>query len=272
MLGKKLLAACSILTLMFGMSSIAQDVPAPVLHFDASNNPAHPDAWTNLGTAGGEVERVGDVQFEPAGGDGPARYTPMEQGAVFNSEDADPTVHLEDWTIEMHCKNNGPMFGGEEQLFVISAIPMQLVQAIRAWIDSDWIEVGNGRIGVIIKGEDTDQEFAPSNTANMEIGLEEWHWIAMVYNDDAGTFEGYLDGELVDQKDTSQDFEPKLEMAIVRIFAGDGIGRNFNGSVSIFRVYDEALSADQISPNATATAVEPTSKLAITWGSVKTSY
>jgi hypothetical protein len=272
MLGKKLLAACSILTLMFGMSSIAQDVPAPVLHFDASNNPAHPDAWTNLGTAGGEVERVGDVQFEPAGADGPARYTPMEQGAVFNSEDADPTVHLEDWTIEMHCKNNGPMFGGEEQLFVISAIPMQLVQAIRAWIDSDWIEVGNGRIGVIIKGEDTDQEFAPSKTANMEIGLEEWHWIAMVYNDDAGTFEGYLDGELVDQKDTSQDFEPKLEMAIVRIFAGDGIGRNFNGSVSIFRVYDEALSADQISPNATATAVEPTSKLAITWGSVKTSY
>jgi hypothetical protein len=268
MLGKKLLAACSILTLMFGMSSIAQDVPAPVLHFDASNNPAHPDAWTNLGTAGGEVERVGDVQFEPAGADGPARYTPMEQGAVFNSEDADPTVHLEDWTIEMHCKNNGPMFGGEEQLFVISAIPMQLVQAIRAWIDSDWIEVGNGRIGVIIKGEDTDQEFAPSKTANMEIGLEEWHWIAMVYNDDAGTFEGYLDGELVDQKDTSQDFEPKLEMAIVRIFAGDGIGRNFNGSVSIFRVYDEALSADQISPN--FRAVEPTSKLAITWGSVKT--
>ena len=270
MLGKKLLAACSILTLMFGMSSIAQDVPAPVLYFDASNNPAHPDAWTNLGTAGGEVERVGNVQFEPAGDDGPARYTSMEIGGVFNSEDGDPTVHLEDWTIEMYCKNNGPMYGAEEQLFAISAVPMQLVQSIRSWIDSDWIEVGNGRIGLIIKGEDTDQELAPSNTSNMEIGQKEWHWIAIVYNDDAGTYEGYLDGELVDQKDTSQDFEPKLEMSIIRIFAGDTIERNFNGSASVLRVYDMALSAEQISPN--AAAVEPTSKLAITWGSVKTSY
>jgi hypothetical protein len=104
----------------------------------------------------------------------------------------------------------------------------------------------------------------------MEIGEKEWHWIAIVYNDDAGTYEGYLDGELVDQKDTSQDFEPKLEMSIIRIFAGDTIERNFNGSASVLRVYDMALSAEQISPN--AAAVEPTSKLAITWGSVKTSY
>jgi hypothetical protein len=267
MLGKKLLAACSILTLMFGMSSIAQDVPAPVLYFDASNNPAHPDAWTNLGTAGGEVERVGNVQFEPAGDDGPARYTSMEIGGVFNSEDGDPTVHLEDWTIEMYCKNNGPKFGDEEQLFAISAIPMQLVQAIRAWIDSDWIVVGNGRTGLIIKGKDTGQETVPSNTSNMEIGQKEWHWIVMVYNDGDRTFEGYLDGELVDEKKTNQKFDPKLDMPIVRIFAGDGIGRNFNGSVSIFRVYDQALSAEQISPN--FRAVEPTSKLAITWGRVK---
>jgi hypothetical protein len=252
---------------MFGMSSIAQDVPAPVLYFDASNNPAHPDAWTNLGTAGGEVERVGNVQFEPAGDDGPARYTSMEIGGVFNSEDGDPTVHLEDWTIEMYCKNNGPMYGAEEQLFAISAVPMQLVQSIRSWIDSDWIEVGNGRIGLIIKGEDTDQELAPSNTSNMEIGQKEWHWIVMVYNDGDRTFEGYLDGELVDEKKTNQKFDPKLDMPIVRIFAGDGIGRNFNGSVSIFRVYDQALSAEQISPN--FRAVEPTSKLAITWGRVK---
>ena len=243
MLGKKLLATCSILTLMFGMSSIAQDVPAPVLYFDASDNPAHPNAWTNLGSAGGEVERVGNVRLEPARGDEPARYTTTGRSTVFNSEDGDPTVHLEDWTIEMYCKNNGPKFGDEEQLFAISAIPMQLVQAIRAWIDSDWIVVGNGRTGLIIKGKDTGQETVPSNTSNMEIGQKEWHWIVMVYNDGDRTFEGYLDGELVDEKKTNQKFDPKLDMPIVRIFAGDGIGRNFNGSVSIFRVYDEALSA-----------------------------
>jgi len=266
MLDMKMLATLSILTLICAMSSVAQE---PVLHFDASNNPGHPN-WTNLGTAGGELERVGNTQFEPADDGNPARYTSPEMGAIFLSEDGEPSVNLESWTIVMHCKNNGDLFGAEEQLFVISAEPMQLDQAIRSWIDSDWVvNDGTGRIGLIIKGTATVQEIAPSNTPETEIGLDEWHTVAFVYDNDLGLYEGYLDGELVSEKVTDQDFDAKVEMPLIRIFTGDGIERNFNGSVSTFTVYDEALSAEQLIAGA---AVEPTSKLAVTWGNVKTTY
>jgi len=273
MLSKKLLTASLILTFVCVMMAAA--VPAPVLHFDAADNAAHPKGWTNLGTAGGELEKLGKFGFAEAGGGEPAQYFGQEQGSVFNSEDGEPSVNLESWTIEILMKNIGPLWGPEEQIFAISAIPMQLEQAVRAWIDSDWVvNEGTGRIGLIFKGKDTVQETAPSNTANMQIGAEgagEWHWVSFVYDDDIGYYEGYLDGELVDEKITAQDFDPTLDMPIVRIFAADGIPRNFNGAISVFTVYDEVLTVDQLSANNT-TAVDPTSKLAATWGRVKTTY
>jgi len=266
MLDMKMLATLSMLMLICAMSSVAQE---PVLHFDASNNPGHPN-WTNLGTAGGELESIGNTQFEPAADGNPAAYTSPEIGAIFDSgEDSDPSVNLESWTIVMHCRNNGELFGKEEQLFAISAFPMQLDQAIRSWIDSDWVvNDGTGRVGLIIKGTHTVQELVPSNTPETEIGLDEWHTLAFVYDDDLSLYEGYVDGELKSEKVLNQDFDARIEMPLVRIFAGDTIERNFNGSVSTFTVYDEALSAAQLA----ATAVEPTSKLAVTWGHVKTTY
>ena len=53
-----------ILSMVFflAMSStiaFADVVPGALLYLDASNNPAYPDAWMNLGTAGGELP-VGD--------------------------------------------------------------------------------------------------------------------------------------------------------------------------------------------------------------------
>lgn len=41
-----LLIACSL--------AFAGVVPDPVLYLNAADNPAHPDAWVNLGTEGGE--------------------------------------------------------------------------------------------------------------------------------------------------------------------------------------------------------------------------
>ena len=50
----------SIYTTMFflAMTSViayANVVPDPVLYLNAADNPAHPDAWENLGTEGGEL-------------------------------------------------------------------------------------------------------------------------------------------------------------------------------------------------------------------------
>ena len=51
--------------------------------------------------------------------------------------------------------------------------------------------------------------------------------------------------------------------------------RNFNGSIALFRVYDKVLRQNEIMRNINAwsgLAVDPGSKLATTWGSMKASY
>ena len=52
--------AVSILRFAFFLAgaptaALADAVPGALLHLDASDNPGHPDAWTNLGAAGGEL-------------------------------------------------------------------------------------------------------------------------------------------------------------------------------------------------------------------------
>ena len=52
-------------------------VPKPILYLDAADNPAHPSAWTNLGTAGGQLSsRGGGAKLEQnAGPHGGPAYT-----------------------------------------------------------------------------------------------------------------------------------------------------------------------------------------------------
>ena len=53
-------ATISICTTLFFVSiacaiAFANVVSDPVLYLDASDNPAHPEAWENLGTEGGRI-------------------------------------------------------------------------------------------------------------------------------------------------------------------------------------------------------------------------
>ena len=41
--------------------ALADAVPGAVLYLDASDNPGHDNAWTNLGTAGGELSAADEA-------------------------------------------------------------------------------------------------------------------------------------------------------------------------------------------------------------------
>ena len=87
-------------------------VPKPILYLDAANNPGHPKAWTNLGTAGGQLSsRSGGAKLGPnAGPDGTPAYTADKAGQSYGH--AGISLFFEDWTIEMWVKRNGPASGG----------------------------------------------------------------------------------------------------------------------------------------------------------------
>ena len=55
----------AVLFLVVGVSTALGYVPDPQLWFDASDNPGHPEGWTNLGTAGKKVGRQRQGRARP---------------------------------------------------------------------------------------------------------------------------------------------------------------------------------------------------------------
>ena len=73
------------------------------------------------------------------------------------------------------------------------------------------------------------------------------------------------------------DFDANVPLRAITIGSsspGEG-SRNFNGSFFLVRIYDKALTKDEIMQNInfrSGLAIEPDSKLTTTWGAVKTTY
>ncbi len=78
-------------------------------------------------------------------------------------------------------------------------------------------------------------------------------------------------------RDGAYVFNRVLPVKFICIFCGHHgeRDRSFNGSFAVVRIYDEVLSKNEIMRNITASAgraVDPGSKLATSWGTVKTRY
>ena len=122
---KKVVSIFSVLFFlaMFSTVALAAD---PVLYLDASNNPGHPDVWTNLGTAGGELSGEGNPPVLEEGAverpdlgiviPNAMFYTAYESGQCFGGPGNTVELFVEDWTIEFVCKRNGGALGEEHQL------------------------------------------------------------------------------------------------------------------------------------------------------------
>ena len=100
--------------------------------------------------------------------------------------------------------------------------------------------------------------------------LEEWHHVAVTF--DEGDVKLYIDGEVEGEGTVTS---PLAGNNLTLKVAADSNGQNlFLGIIDEVRVYDRALSEDEIEQNMNAEGLavaSSTDKLALTWGEIKIS-
>ena len=268
-------------------SALAQPIADPVLYF----NPSETDqdrgdkVWRNAGTAGGELEHTGDrplleegvIEIKSIGLKEEMKwYTPKQSPSVFSNGakhgKTPDAINLEDFTIGLLVKINGPMFAQEHHLMGIQASPREQVQNFRIWLDAG----GNGDFGgiSIAQGAIGARDDWPTGTHQIRIGEQEWHWVHMVF-ESGDSFTSYIDGEKVSKTGSSVKWSDKHDMVLHGIFSHSSAEqvRTCNCSISIYRVYDRAFDEGEVNKNVTGSfAVEPADKLATTWGKVKRGF
>ena len=256
----------------FCVIALGQVVPDAVLYLDARDNPAHPDAWANLGTAGGELQGTNDAPelLEEAAIEIPDIAFTLEDAKYYTATgtnqtfggppETNPDLVLGNWTMEFLAKRNGNFFERENGFAGFRP-------------GSDW---GKGIFLAVYDNAEglcldywPDWRCAPAGVEMLE-GV--WTWITFTGDEDAVI--AYKDGEEV-ARDVSRTFDNTEAINGICIFgkALDERARTFNGSLAIVRVYDKALSAAEVMGNIEgAAAVDPASKLTTTWGREKTRY
>ena len=260
-----LAGACSV--------SLADAVPGALLYLDASDNPSHPKAWKNLGEAGGELLAAdqapkleeGNIRIQALGinQQNVMYYTARKSKETFGGPvTRNPKLFVEDWTLEFLCKRNGGLYVEEHHFAGFQNSPREGRQGLRLWL------LGNGQnldMSIHAKGSKTGQA--------LKIVLEEdkWTWITIVGTDKKSII-AYQDGKEV-ARGPGVDFDNRLPLNDISIGANsfDERRRTFNGSFSIVRVYDKALSPTQVLNNAKGVflAVDPKDKLSTTWAKLK---
>ena len=253
-------------------------VPKPILYLDAADNPAHPKAWTNLGTAGGQLSsRGGGAKLERnAGPQGGPAYTASRGGQSYGH--AGVSLFFEDWTIEIWVKRDGPASGGgEHQIFGMADRPWPFKQSILLRFDG--AESGHIRATLITEeggGPGGTDHIAPNG---LDIGAKRWHHVVFTFDSRSRSLQSYLDGKFLGKDPTNQSYDGKLEVKRITAFRSDVAdpdNRVLNGSISLIRMYDRELDENEVRENfrrpRVSQAVHPADKLTTTWGSLKRTY
>ena len=235
-------------------------VPGAVLHLDASNNPGTRTRWVNLGTAGGRLGssdrhdrrlriEEGEIEIPAIGFSGRRQYyTATASSQIFGGPvDTNPQLYLGDWTLEFLCKRNGDLFFGEHQFAGFQNSPKEGLQGIRLRLLLDGRE-----LELSIHADGIGQP-----TRALDIFLDEnvWTWVTVV-SINGESIIAYQDGVEV-SRHQGVHFDANLPLDDISIGSNsyEERRRNFNGSFSIVRVYDRALSPEEVLQNIGATVI-----------------
>jgi hypothetical protein len=251
-------------------------VPDPVLYLNAADNPAHPDAWENLGTEGGELPAADDApKLEEGAIKIPALGINQPNVKYYTTDASHQTwggppkkntpLFFEDWTIEFLCRRNGDFFVEEHHFVGFQNSPREGKQGIRLWF-----RPSPQNLDISIHAKGSKQVVQP---LNITLNQGEWSWIAVV-GTSGKSIVAYQDGKEVSEQ-AGFEFDKGLPINDISIGANsyDERRRTFNGSFAIVRAYDKALSEAEVNQNISGTfAVDPADKLSTTWAKVKRGY
>ena len=287
--------AVLVLTLIMVLTSpiafALSPVRRPVLYFNPleTRQAKGDNSWKNAGTAGGEISKgeakpileMGPLEIPSIGlkADDAAWYTATRSKAVFANEAEDakaPVVNLENFTIGLLMRVNGPFFAEENIVIGIQTEgvipPRAREQVVRIWLDV----AGKGIVQNVSIAQNVIQarhDF--SNRKNkLKLGENEWHWVHIVFESGVSVTT-YLDGTEAASNATEVKWDPAHDLTIHGIFTSDFEvqQRTCNCSIAIYRVYDRVLTPDEISKNVrNSLAVAPAGKLAVTWGKMKRGF
>ena len=253
-------------------------LPGSILHLDASKQNQRDKAWKNLGLAGGELPpndatpdlKDGTIKIPDVGFNRKLRwYSVGARGEGFAGKpDLTPDLKLKDWTVEFLVKRNGPKW---PDLVVATQFAGfhsrdRKSQGFRILLHGP----NTGKLIAWIKGKNTAKgSWYSAEKLGLDIEKRDWHWIAFVFTS-GKHLETYQDGERVGTMETGQRFDDSEPMwpTIFNAWESD---RTFNGAMAIVRIYDRALSQEEINRNITGNlAVDSVTKLTTTWATVKT--
>jgi len=280
-----------IMVLISSIALAVSPVKKPVLYFNPleTRQAKGDNAWKNAGTAGGEVSKgegkptleEGPIEIPSIGfkADHAAWYTATKSKSVFANEAEDkkaPVVHLENFTIGLLIRVNGPYFAEENIIIGLQTEekipPRAHEQNVRIWLDV----AGKGIVQNVSIAQNVIQarhDF--SNRRNkLNLGANEWHWMHVVFESGV-SMTTYLDGTEAASHATEVKFDPAHELKLHGIFTSnfEVQQRTCNCSIAIYRVYDRVLTPDEISKNVrNSLSVDPAGKLAITWGKMKRGF
>ena len=280
-----------IMVLISSIALAVSPVKKPVLYFNPleTRQAKGDNAWKNAGTAGGEVRKgegkptleMGVIEIPSIGlkADDAAWYTATKSKSVFANEvddDKAPVIHLENFTIGLLIRVNGPYFAEENIIIGIQTEgkipPRAHEQNVRIWLDV----AGKGIVQNVSIAQNVIQarhDF--SNRRNkLKLGENEWHWMHVVFESGV-SMTTYLDGTEAASHATEVKFDPAHELKLHGIFTSnfEVQQRTCNCSIAIYRVYDRVLTPDEISKNVrNSLSVDPAGKLAVTWGKMKRGF
>jgi hypothetical protein len=288
---RTILILTPIMVLTSSIAFAASPVRRPVLYFNPLETRQNKgdNAWKNAGTAGGEIQKgeakpileMGPIEIPSIGlkADNAAWYTATRSKAVFANEVDDakaPVVNLENFTIGLLMRVNGPFFAEENIVIGIQTEgvvpPRAREQVVRIWLDV----AGKGIVQNVSIAQNVIQarhDF--SNRKNkLKLGENEWHWVHIVFESGVSVTT-YLDGTEAASHATEVKWDPAHDLKLHGIFTSnfEVQQRTCNCSIAIYRVYDRVLSADDVSKNVrNSLAVDPAGKLAVTWGKMKRGF
>ena len=291
----------SVVLITLLISSVAfavSPVRDPVLYFNPveTRQQKGDNAWRNAGTAGGQLERGngkpslehGIIEIPAIGvkSENAAWYTATQSKDVFANEEEDkdaPIIHLQDFTIGLLMRINGPLFMEEHQVFGIQTQPWGPIkdgaavgaprdQIVRVWLDAN----GSGIFQNISFAQNVVQhrQDLAKRKNKLNIGQKEWHWVHLVFAS-GESITIYRDGVEVSNNPSEVEWDPAHDMLQHGIFTSAHVEqhRTCNCSIAIYRVYDRGLSPDEINKNVkNSLAVDPAGKLAVTWGKMKQGF